>query len=209
MIYFVTNLFRAQGYQPTIHRCAPHSPDGRHAYGPASVGPAAARARPVRMLYAHAHEAARARDVSSRACPTPRPPRRAGLSATQLALAIGMCERAASPVLLMACALLLRCRQPQLRAVGLDGHRALDIYATTGRRDVDTTVMRTHPPSRPGSPAWPRRREACEPGAVVLRLQPRRLTARPAHHRVRPRRLRPGHRRHDRHIKHHRGLVGT
>eukprot|EP00900_Chrysochromulina_parva_P006311 jgi/Chrpa1/15681/Chrysochromulina_OHIO_Genome00019244-RA len=30
-------------------------------------------------------------------------------------------------------------RQPQLREVGLDGHRALDISATTGRRDVDTT----------------------------------------------------------------------
>ena len=101
------------------------------------------------MLYAHAHEAARARDVSSRACPTPRPPRRAGLSATQLALAIGMCERAASPVLLMACALLLRCRQPQLRAVGLDGHRALDSFATTGRRDVDATVTRIWQPARP------------------------------------------------------------
>ena len=50
-IYFVTNLFRAQGYQPTIHMCA--SPAGRHACGAASVGPAAARARPVRMLHAH------------------------------------------------------------------------------------------------------------------------------------------------------------
>ena len=36
-------------------------------------------------------------------------------------------SRAASPVLLTACALLSRCRQPQLRAVGHDGHRALDI----------------------------------------------------------------------------------
>eukprot|EP00900_Chrysochromulina_parva_P026555 jgi/Chrpa1/8533/Chrysochromulina_OHIO_Genome00011180-RA len=32
-------------------------------------------------------------------------------------------------------------RQPQLRAVGLDGHRALDISATIGRRDVNTTIM--------------------------------------------------------------------
>ena len=50
-IYFVTktNLFRAQGYQPTIHRCAP-----RHARGAASAGPAAARARPVHMLHADA-----------------------------------------------------------------------------------------------------------------------------------------------------------
>ena len=55
-IYFVTNLFTAQGYQLTIHRCAP-SPAGRHARGAASVGPAAARARPVHML----QEAARAR----------------------------------------------------------------------------------------------------------------------------------------------------
>jgi len=67
----------------------------------------------------------------------------------QLALAIGTCESAASPVVLTACALLLRCRQPQVRAVGLDGHRALDISAMTGRRDVDTTVTRIRPPSRP------------------------------------------------------------
>ena len=39
------------------------------------------------------------------------------------------------------------------------------------------------------------------------RLRPRRRSARPApHHRVRPRRLRPGHRRHDLRSKHHRGL---
>ena len=66
-----------------------------------------------------------------------------------LALAIGTCERAASPVLLTACALLPRCRQPQLRAVGLDGHRVLDISVTTGRRDVDTAVTRIRPPARP------------------------------------------------------------
>jgi hypothetical protein len=71
------------------------------------------------------------------------------LRATQLALAIGTCERAASPALLTACALLPRCRQPQLRAVGLDGHRALDISATTGRRNVDSSVTMIRPPSRP------------------------------------------------------------
>ena len=54
--------------------------------------------------------------------------------------------RAASPVLLTACSLLTRCRQPQLRAVGLDGHRALDIFATTGRRNVDITVTMIDPP---------------------------------------------------------------
>ena len=74
---------------------------------------------------------------------------RARRGAMQLALAIGTCERAASPVLLTVCALLPRCRQPQLRAVGLDGHRALDSFATTGRRDVDTTVTRIRPPARP------------------------------------------------------------
>ena len=58
-------------------------------------------------------------------------------------------ERAASPVLLTACALLPLCRQPQLQEVGLDGHRALNISATTGRRDVDTTVTRIRPSSRP------------------------------------------------------------
>ena len=67
-----------------------------------------------------------------------------------LALAIGTGKRAAaSPALLTACTLLPRCRQPQLRAVGLDGQRVLDIFATTGRRDVDTTVTRIRPPARP------------------------------------------------------------
>jgi hypothetical protein len=83
------------------------------------------------------------RAVRSRASPNYVPAeRRAGLRATQLALAISTSERPASPVLLIACALLARCRQPQLRAVGHDGHRALDISATTGRHDVDTTVTR-------------------------------------------------------------------
>ena len=85
----------------------------------------------------------RARAVRSRASPNYVPAeRRAGLRATQLALAISTSERPASPVLLTACALLARCRQPQLRAVGHDGHRALDISATTGRHDVDTSVTR-------------------------------------------------------------------
>ena len=55
-------------YQPYTNppsRCAPHSPAGHHACSAASVGPAAARARPVRMLQAHAQEAARARAVSA------------------------------------------------------------------------------------------------------------------------------------------------
>ena len=129
-------------------------------------------------------------------------------------MAIGTCERAASPVLLTACALLPRCRQPQLRAVGLDGHRALDISVTTGRRDVDTTVTRIRPPARLRAlPHGPGGEEHVPVKAVPVsrarsssRLRPRRRTARPTHHRVRPRRLRPGHRRHDLRSKHHRGL---
>ena len=93
----------------------------------------------VHMLQVHT----RTRAVRSRACPNYVPAeRRAGLRATQLALAISTCERAATPVLLTVCALLARCRQPRLRTVGHDGHRALDISATTGRHDVDTTVTR-------------------------------------------------------------------
>jgi hypothetical protein len=91
------------------------------------------------MLQVHT----RTRAVRSRASPNYVPAeRRAGLRATQLALAISTCERAAMPVLLTACALLPQCRQPQLRAVGLDGHRTVDISAMNGRRDVDTTATR-------------------------------------------------------------------
>ena len=93
----------------------------------------------VHMLQVHT----RTRAVRSRASPNYVPAERSAvLRATQLALAISMCERAATPVLLTACALLARCRQPRLRAVGHDGHLALDFSATTGRRDVDTTVTR-------------------------------------------------------------------
>ena len=112
-----------------------------------------------------------------------------------LALAIGTCERAASPVLLTACALLPRCRQPQLRAVGLDGQRVLDISATTGRRDVDTTVTRIRPPARPR--ALPLGPGGAKPVPVKLvsrarsssRVRRRRHSARPAHYRERPLRL--------------------
>ncbi len=93
------------------------------------------------MLQAHAHEAARAR------CPLPRLPDSVDSAPAEARRHLRWpsaraSERAASPVLLTGCALLPRCRQPQLRAVGLDGHRALDISATTGRRNVDTTVTR-------------------------------------------------------------------
>eukprot|EP00900_Chrysochromulina_parva_P013983 jgi/Chrpa1/22586/Chrysochromulina_OHIO_Genome00022287-RA len=90
-IYVVINLFTAQGYQPTIHRCPPARPAATHAAQLRSALPLRARGR---------------------LC--------ARRGATPLALAIGT--------------------QPQLRAVGLDGHRALDISATTSRRDIDTTL---------------------------------------------------------------------
>ena len=102
------------------------------------------------MLQAHAHEATRARAKSA-----PAPARLRGLRARREARcnlrwpsARGS-ARAALPVLLTACALLPRCRQPQLREVWLDGHRALDISDTTGRRDVDTMFTRIRPSSRP------------------------------------------------------------
>jgi hypothetical protein len=178
------------------------------------------------LLCRCAHEAgahaasARARG-RARAMSAPAPARlrrlRARRGATPLALAIGTCERAASPVLLTACALLPRCRQPQLREVGLDGHRALDISVTTGRRDVDTTVTRIRPSARlralPHGPGGARpvpvKPVPVSRARSSSRLRPRRRTARPAHHRVRPRQLRPGHRRHDGHSKHHRGLVSA
>ena len=149
MIYLVTNLFTAQGYQPTIHRCAPQP--GRPPRMWPSLGPPCRCAREAGAHGARARARGRVRecDICTRTCPTPRPPRRACLSAMQLALAIGTCESAASPVLLTACTLLPRCRQPQVRAVGLDGHRALDISVTIGRRDVDTTVTTIRPSSRP------------------------------------------------------------
>ena len=163
----------SQEHQPITRRCDHRPRASSHACSARSFRSALPlRARPVHILQVHT----RTRAFRSRACPNYVPAeRRAGLRATQLALAIGTCERAASPVLLTACALLPRCRQPQLRAVGHDGHCALDISATTGRRNVDTTVTMIRPPSRPRSPTWPRRRNACaceacayEPGAVVL-----------------------------------------
>jgi hypothetical protein len=185
---------QAQRHQPTIRRCLPGRPPRRSSFS--------RPCRCAREAGAHAAERTRARLCARVRRPFPRLPRlRAGLRATQLAPST--CERAASPVLLTSCALLHRCRQPQMRTVGLESHRAFDISATTGRRDVDTTVT---PPSRPGG---------AKPVPVKLvsrsssRLRPRRRPDRPAQHRVRSRRFRPGHRRHDRHSKHHRGLVGA
>ena len=45
MIYFVTNLFRAQGYQPTIHRCAPARTAATHTAQLRSALPLLARGR--------------------------------------------------------------------------------------------------------------------------------------------------------------------
>ena len=133
--------------QPTIHRCAPQPgrpPRMRRSFS-----------RPCRCAReAGAHAAgARARG-RVRAMSAPAPARLRRLRARREARrplrwpSARASERAASPVLLTACALLPRCRQPQMRAVGLHGHRALDI-STTGRRDVDTTVTRIRPSSCP------------------------------------------------------------
>jgi hypothetical protein len=174
-IYVVTNLFGAQGYQPTTG--VPPSPAGRHACGAASVRPAAARARPVRMLHAHAHEAARAR------CPLPRLPdsvdsapaaRRDAtcdghrhLQARRLAcFADGL--RVASPVQAAAAARGRARRPPRSRHLRHDQQARRQHH---GHEDPAAG-----PPA--GSAAWPRRREACayeaceacacDPGAVVL-----------------------------------------
>ena len=120
--------------------------------------------------------------------------RPAGLRARRISPSARASERAASPVLLTACALLTRCSQPQLRAVGLDGHRALDISATISRCDVDITVTRTWQQSRPralphgpgGAKPVPVKPVPVSRARSSSREQPRRRTARPAHHRVRP-----------------------
>ncbi len=68
-IFFVTNLFRAQGYQPTTG--VPPSPAGYHTCvetcGAASVGPAAAGEAVAHAARARARGRARERDVCSRA----------------------------------------------------------------------------------------------------------------------------------------------
>ena len=175
----------------------PPSPAGRHACGAASVGPAAARARPVRMLQAHAHEAACAR------CPLPRLPdsvdsapaaRRDAtcdghrhLRARRLAcFADGL--RVAPPVQAAAAARGRARRPPRPR------HLRHDRQARRRHHGHEDPAAVT--PA--GSAAWP---GGAKPVPVIRarsssRLRPRRRTARPAHHRVRPRRFQPSHRRH-------------
>jgi hypothetical protein len=152
------------------------SPAGRHACGAASVGPAAARARPVRMLQVRAHEAARVQ------CPLPRLPDSvdsAPASARRhLRLSIGTCERArrlacfadgfrvALPVQAAAAASARARRPPRPR------HLRHDRQARRRQHGHEDPAAGT--PA--GSAAWPRRRgachcetcEACEPGAFVL-----------------------------------------
>jgi hypothetical protein len=189
----------------------PPSPAGRHASGAASVGPAAARTRPVRMLHAHAHEAARARAMSA---PAPARVRRlrARRGATPLALATGTCERArrlacfadglrvASPVQAAAAACGRTRRPPRPRHLRHDQQAR---HRHHGHEDP-AAVMPAGSPLGPGG-ARPVPVPVCR-ARSSSRLRPRRRAARPAHHRERPRRLRPGHRRHDGHSKHHRGL---
>ena len=145
-INFVTNLFESRDTNPPPAGVPPALQAATHAARAAFGRPcrcARERERPVRMLQVHTrHPLPRLPQLRARR-EARRPPR-----ATRLALAIGTCERAATPVLLTACALLSRCRQLQLRAVGLDGHRALDISATTGRHSIDSSVTMIRPPSR-------------------------------------------------------------
>jgi hypothetical protein len=148
-INLVTNLFESRDTNPPPAGVPPALQAATHAARAAFGRPCrCARERETGAHAAGAHAHARRplpRLSQLRARREARQPPRA----TQLALAIGTCERAASPVMLTAFPLLPRCRQLQLRALGLDGHRALDISATTGRRDVDTTVTRIRPSSRP------------------------------------------------------------
>jgi hypothetical protein len=149
-LYFVTNLFTAQGYQPTIHRCAP-PPAGRHACGAASVGPVAARARPVRMLHARAHEAARVRSPLPRLPDSvdsaPAPPQRDATCAghqhvrTRRLACFADGLRVAPPVQAAADARGRARRPPCPR------HLRHDRQAR--RRHHDTTVTRIRPSSRP------------------------------------------------------------
>ena len=123
-INFVSDLFEPRDTNPPTAGVPP-GPAGSHACSARSFRSAlplraSVSDRCTIMLQVH---------TRTRACPNyvpaeaRRPPRDA-----QLALAIGLfCSRLAR-----CSALLPRCRQPQLRAVGLDGHRTLDISATTG-----------------------------------------------------------------------------
>jgi hypothetical protein len=89
-LYFVTNLFIAQGCQPTIHRCAPQP--GRPPRMRRSFGRPCRCAREAGAHAACARARGRARAMSA---PAPARLRRLPrLSATPLALAIGTCERA-------------------------------------------------------------------------------------------------------------------
>ena len=181
----------------------PPSPAGRHACGAAFGRPcrcarkAGAHAAGARALQAHAHEVACAR------CPLPRLPdsvdsapaaRRDAtcdghrhLRARRLAcFADGL--RVAPPVQAAAAARGRARRPPRPR------HLRHDRQARRRHHGHEDPAAVT--PA--GSAAWP---GGAKPVPVIRarsssRLRPRRRTARPAHHRVRPRRFQPSHRRH-------------
>ena len=118
----------------------PPGPAGRHACGAASVGPAAARARPrARERYLHP----RLPDSA---------PAEARLPQRDATCAGHRHARAASSILPDG----LRVATPAQAAAAACGRarrlarpRLLDISDTTGRRDVDTTVTRIWQPARP------------------------------------------------------------
>jgi hypothetical protein len=171
-IYVVTNLFTAQGYQPTIHRCAPQPgrpPCMRHSLG-----------RPCRCAREAGAHAARARG-RARAMSAPAPARLRGLcarrGATPLALAIGTCERAHR----LACfADGLRVAPPVQAAAAASGRARRPPRPRHLRHDRQARCRHLgHEDPAAGPPAGsalgPRRRGACacetcacEPGAIVL-----------------------------------------
>jgi hypothetical protein len=122
---------------------------------------------------ARARGCARARDVRSRACQIPRPPR----GAMQLALAIGMYERARR----LACFADGLRVAPLVQAAAAASGRARRPPRPRHLRHDQQARRRHHGHEDPaaitpaGTAAWPRRREACacescacEPGAVFL-----------------------------------------
>ena len=122
MIYFVTNLFRAQGYQPTIHRCPPALPAATHAAQLRSALPLRARGRCACCRRTRTRPRARERYLHPRLPDSA--PAEARLPQRDANCAGHRHVRARAPprlFCLTACALLPRHRQLRLRAVGLDG----------------------------------------------------------------------------------------
>ena len=176
MIYFVTNLFTTQGYQPTIRRCAPQP--GR----PPRVRPSFGRpCRCAREAGAHAAGARARGRARLRAMSAPVPARLRKLRARREARRHlrWLSARARAPPCLFcltACALL-----PLVQAAADASGRARRPPRPRHLRRDRQARRRHHGHEDPaaitpaGSAAWPSRREACsceacacDPGAVFL-----------------------------------------